>query len=134
MLESELPSHASVVVIGGGVMGCSTLYHLAKLGVGDAILVERNQLTSGTTWHSSATYGMVCKRSGDGGAFPGFDIGLLLVRCDCRGGGRRVKGLGVGARSANGLAGGMAAQQAREGEDGLVDRQSRRAIRFGRLA
>jgi 4-methylaminobutanoate oxidase (formaldehyde-forming) len=54
MSEAELPSHAAVVVIGGGVMGCSTLYHLAKLGVADAILVERNQLTSGTTWHSAA--------------------------------------------------------------------------------
>jgi len=49
-----LPAHASVIVVGGGVMGCSTLYHLAKLGIGDAILVERNQLTSGTTWHSAA--------------------------------------------------------------------------------
>jgi len=48
------PPHASVVVIGGGVMGCSTLYHLAKNGVGDAILLERNKLTSGTTWHSAA--------------------------------------------------------------------------------
>lgn len=51
---SAVPSHASVVVIGGGVMGCSVLYHLAKLGVSDAVLVERNQLTSGTTWHSAA--------------------------------------------------------------------------------
>lgn len=50
----ELPRHASVVVIGGGIMGCSTLYHLAKMGVTDAILLERNQLTSGTTWHSAA--------------------------------------------------------------------------------
>lgn len=50
----SLPAHASVVVIGGGVMGCSTLYHLAKQGVGDAILLERNRLTSGTTWHSAA--------------------------------------------------------------------------------
>ena len=49
-----LPSHAPVVVIGGGVIGCSTLYHLAKLGVRDAILLERNKLTSGTTWHSAA--------------------------------------------------------------------------------
>src|SRR5437868_1658431 len=39
MTPSQLPAHASVVVIGGGVMGCSTLYHLAKLGVGDAILI-----------------------------------------------------------------------------------------------
>ncbi len=49
-----LPSHAGAVVIGGGVMGCSTLYHLAKLGVRDAVLLERNKLTSGTTWHSAA--------------------------------------------------------------------------------
>jgi glycine cleavage system aminomethyltransferase T/glycine/D-amino acid oxidase-like deaminating enzyme len=51
---TELPAHASVIVIGGGVMGCSTLYHLAKAGVSDAILLERNELTSGTTWHSAA--------------------------------------------------------------------------------
>ncbi|MEM6986762.1 MAG: FAD-binding oxidoreductase, partial [Pseudomonadota bacterium] len=50
----DFPRHAPVVVIGGGIMGCSTLYHLAKLGVTDAILVERNELTSGTTWHSAA--------------------------------------------------------------------------------
>lgn len=54
MNTSSLPRHASVVVIGGGIMGCSTLYHLAKFGVGDAILLERNKLTSGTTWHSAA--------------------------------------------------------------------------------
>ncbi|MEO0783334.1 MAG: FAD-binding oxidoreductase, partial [Pseudomonadota bacterium] len=54
MVHASLPQHASVVVIGGGIMGCSTLYHLAKLGVGHAILLERNKLTSGTTWHSAA--------------------------------------------------------------------------------
>jgi len=53
-MSEPLPSHASVVVIGGGIMGCSTLYHLAKMGVSDAILLERNALTSGTTWHSAA--------------------------------------------------------------------------------
>ncbi|WP_282158719.1 GcvT family protein [Shimia thalassica] len=53
-MATPLPSHASVVVIGGGIMGCSTLYHLAKMGVTDAILLERNKLTSGTTWHSAA--------------------------------------------------------------------------------
>ena len=52
--DAALPAHASVVVIGGGVMGCSTLYHLARQGCSDAILLERNQLTSGTTWHSAA--------------------------------------------------------------------------------
>ena len=53
-LDKSLPRHASVVVIGGGIMGCSTLYHLAKMGVSDALLLERNKLTSGTTWHSAA--------------------------------------------------------------------------------
>ena len=53
-LVMTLPSQADVVVIGGGVMGCSTLYHLAKEGVSNAVLLERNKLTSGTTWHSAA--------------------------------------------------------------------------------
>jgi len=53
-MPESLPTQASVVVIGGGIMGCSTLYHLAQMGVGDAILLERNKLTSGTTWHSAA--------------------------------------------------------------------------------
>lgn len=48
-----LPSTASVVVIGGGSLGCQTLYHLAKLGVSGAVLLERERLTSGTTWHSA---------------------------------------------------------------------------------
>jgi len=52
--QDQLPAHASVIVIGGGVMGCSTLYHLAKGGVSDALLLERSKLTSGTTWHSAA--------------------------------------------------------------------------------
>jgi 4-methylaminobutanoate oxidase (formaldehyde-forming) len=52
--DNSLPEHASVVVIGGGAMGCSTLYHLAKSGVSDAVLLERDKLTSGTTWHSAA--------------------------------------------------------------------------------
>ena len=52
--HSSLPAHAAVVVIGGGVMGASTLYHLARMGVSDAILLEAHQLTSGTTWHSAA--------------------------------------------------------------------------------
>lgn len=48
-----LPSHARVVIIGGGIVGCSTAYHLAKLGVKDVVLLERKRLTSGTTWHAA---------------------------------------------------------------------------------
>ncbi len=48
-----LPSHARVVIIGGGVIGCSVAYHLAKLGWQDVVLLERKQLTSGTTWHAA---------------------------------------------------------------------------------
>ena len=50
---SALPKHAQVVIIGGGVIGCSTAYHLAKLGWKDVVILERKQLTSGTTWHAA---------------------------------------------------------------------------------
>ena len=49
----SLPSHARAVIIGGGVAGCSIAYHLAKLGWTDVVLLERAQLTSGTTWHAA---------------------------------------------------------------------------------
>ncbi len=49
-----MKSQARVVVIGGGIAGCSTLYHLTQEGWSDVVLVERNELTSGTTWHSAA--------------------------------------------------------------------------------
>ncbi len=50
---SDIPSHARVVIIGGGVIGCSVAYHLTKLGWKDVVLLERKQLTSGTTWHAA---------------------------------------------------------------------------------
>ena len=53
MAEISLPSHASVVIIGGGVIGCSVAYHLAELGWTDIVLLERKQLTCGTTWHAA---------------------------------------------------------------------------------
>ena len=49
----KLPTHAKVVIIGGGVIGCSVAYHLAKLGWRDVVLLERSQLTAGTTWHAA---------------------------------------------------------------------------------
>lgn len=50
---STIPTHARVVIIGGGVIGCSVAYHLTKLGWTDVVLLERKQLTSGTTWHAA---------------------------------------------------------------------------------
>src|SRR5215468_11471412 len=47
------PSHARVVIIGGGIIGCSLAYHLTKLGWSDVVLLERKKLTSGTTWHAA---------------------------------------------------------------------------------
>jgi len=52
-MEKELPSGAKVIIIGGGIAGCSAAYHLAKFGWKDTILLERDQLTSGTTWHAA---------------------------------------------------------------------------------
>ena len=49
----KLPTHAKVVVIGGGVVGCSILFHLAKFGWKDVVLVERDELTSGSSWHAA---------------------------------------------------------------------------------
>ncbi|MFM7442393.1 MAG: NAD(P)/FAD-dependent oxidoreductase, partial [Tabrizicola sp.] len=49
-----MKSHAQVVVIGGGLVGCSILYHLTKLGWTDVVLLERSELTSGSTWHAAA--------------------------------------------------------------------------------
>ncbi len=52
-MATELPSSARVVIIGGGAVGCSALYHLAKLGWSDCVLLEKNELTSGSTWHAA---------------------------------------------------------------------------------
>ncbi|XDZ65333.1 FAD-dependent oxidoreductase [Alphaproteobacteria bacterium LSUCC0684] len=51
--SKPLPSHAQVVVIGGGVVGCSILFHLAKFGWKDVVLLERDELTSGSSWHAA---------------------------------------------------------------------------------
>ena len=55
----KLPSEARCVVIGGGIIGCSIAYHLAKLGWKDVVLLERNRLTSGTTWHAAGLIGQL---------------------------------------------------------------------------
>lgn len=59
MARAELPQQARVVVIGGGVVGCSVAYHLAHAGITDTVLLERQQLTSGTTWHAAGLVGQL---------------------------------------------------------------------------
>ena len=54
-----LPTHARVVIVGGGIAGCSTAYHLARLGITDVLLLEQGKLTSGTTWHAAGLVGQM---------------------------------------------------------------------------
>src|SRR5215470_324821 len=57
--RNTLPASARIVVIGGGIMGCSVAYHLAKLGEKDVVLLEQGRLTSGTTWHAAGLVGQL---------------------------------------------------------------------------
>jgi len=58
-MEKKIPTSTKVVVIGGGIAGCSVAYHLAKFGWKDTVLLERDQLTSGTTWHAAGLVGQL---------------------------------------------------------------------------
>src|SRR5262245_62816369 len=53
------PTQAEIVVIGGGIVGCSTAYHLAKFGAKDVLLLERKKLTSGSTFHAAGLVGQL---------------------------------------------------------------------------
>ena len=55
----SLPSHVQVVIVGGGIVGCSTDYHLAKAKLTDVLLLEQGKLTSGTTWHAAGLIGQM---------------------------------------------------------------------------
>jgi heterotetrameric sarcosine oxidase gamma subunit len=58
-MSSALPTRSDVVIIGGGVVGASIAYHLAKIGIKNTVLLERKQLTSGTTWHAAGLVGQL---------------------------------------------------------------------------
>ena len=58
-MNKDIPKSSKVVVIGGGIAGCSVAYHLSKYGWKDTILLERDQLTSGTTWHAAGLVGQL---------------------------------------------------------------------------
>ena len=64
--QPSLPERAQVVVVGGGVIGCSVAYHLAHMGWTDVVVLERDRLTSGTTWHAAGlvvTFGSTSETS-----------------------------------------------------------------------
>ncbi len=66
MSQPSLPDRARVVVVGGGIIGCSVAYHLAHMGWKDVLLLERDRLTSGTTWHAAGlivTFGSTSETS-----------------------------------------------------------------------
>ena len=58
-MSKSLPQRADVVIIGGGIVGCSIAYHLTREGITDVVLLERKQLTSGTTWHAAGLVGQL---------------------------------------------------------------------------
>jgi 4-methylaminobutanoate oxidase (formaldehyde-forming) len=59
LADQKIPAHARIVIIGGGIIGCSTAYHLAKLGQRDVVLLERASLTSGSTFHAAGLVGQL---------------------------------------------------------------------------
>ena len=59
LMAASLPAQARVVIVGGGIVGCSIAYHLAKMGWQDVVLLERRKLTSGTTWHAAGLVGQL---------------------------------------------------------------------------
>ena len=58
-MSKSLPARADVVIIGGGIVGCSIAYHLTKEGITNVVVLERKQLTSGTTWHAAGLVGQL---------------------------------------------------------------------------
>ncbi len=58
-MTKQLPKQADVVIIGGGIVGCSIAYHLTKIGIANVVVLERKQLTSGTTWHAAGLVGQL---------------------------------------------------------------------------
>ena len=101
MSSPVLPQRARVVVIGGGVIGCSVAYHLAQMGWRDVVLLERDRITSGTTWHAAGlmvTFGSTSETStemrkytrdlyarleAETGVATGFrPVGFIEVACD----------------------------------------------------
>ena len=89
-MTKDLPNHARVVIIGGGIIGCSVAYHLTKLGWKDVALLERHELTSGTTWHAA---GLVSQLRSSRTLFEIAQYGVeLYSKLEAETGSRRASG------------------------------------------
>ena len=88
MPSSDVPQRAQVVIVGGGAVGCSVAYHLAKLGWTDVVLLEQGQLSCGTTWHAAGVVGQLRTH-------PSLTR-LMLEAASCTRAWRREVGLGTG--------------------------------------
>ena len=126
MSASELPSSAKIVIVGGGIVGSSVAYHLGAMGLTDVLLIERNKLTSGSTWHAAGLVG-TAPVLGQHHPAP------RLFRCPVRpAGGRDGPGDGMEAqrRPAPGLQCGAMDRGEAAGDDGALLRP-RNAASFG---
>lgn len=117
-MTKELPKTAKAVVIGGGIIGCSTAYHLAKLGWTDTVLLERKKLTSGTTFHAAGLVGQL-RTSANITQLLGYSVDLYKKL-------EAETGLGTGWKMNGGLR--LACNQERWTE---VKRQATTAQSFG---
>jgi len=117
-MTKELPKTAKAVVIGGGIIGCSTAYHLAKLGWIDTVLLERKKLTSGTTFHAAGLVGQL-RTSANITQLLGYSVDLYKKL-------EAETGLGTGWKMNGGLR--LACNQERWTE---VKRQATTAQSFG---
>jgi sarcosine dehydrogenase len=113
-----LPTTAKIIVIGGGIIGCSTAYHLAKLGFTDTVLLERKKLTSGTTFHAAGLVGQL-RTSANITQLLGYSVELYKTL-------EAETGLGTGWKMNGGLR--LACNQERWTE---VKRQATTAHSFG---
>jgi 4-methylaminobutanoate oxidase (formaldehyde-forming) len=115
---SELPSSAKIVVVGGGIVGCSVAYHLGKMGLTDVLLLERGKLTSGSTWHAAGLVGQL-RTSANITQLLGYSVALYDTL-------EKETGLATGWKRNGGLR--LACNQERWTE---VKRQATTATSFG---